>query len=30
MLYFATITSQVINTGVVASFAGGALVITAD
>ena len=30
LLYFATITSQAINTGVVASFAVGALVITAD
>lgn len=30
LLYFATITSQVINSGVVASFAVGALVITAD
>jgi hypothetical protein len=30
LLYFATITSQAIGTGVVASFAIGALVITAD
>lgn len=30
LLYFATITSQVINTGVVASFAIGALIVTAD
>lgn len=30
LLYFATITSQAITTGVVASFAIGALVITAD
>lgn len=30
LLYFATITPQVINSGVVASFAVGALVITAD
>src|SRR5260221_13288960 len=30
LLYFATITSQTINTGVVASFAIGALIVTAD
>lgn len=30
LLYFATITSQVIGVGVVASFAVGALVLTAD
>ena len=30
LLYFATISGQTINTGVVASFAIGALVVTAD
>ena len=30
LLYWGTITSQAINTGVVASFAGGALIITED